>query len=252
MILRFIQSGHQVGGIEIENPVCLCIHLSDRSSRIDFVERTDRVKWFDNRTQKEWTQQTKSDFAERQTQETNDRQVRDWKGLGAVFTPMPVCQGDIGNALYLTGYSKCNSEVANDQMDWDKALKALSEVKKKVVVAIGACNTKLHSDTMAALKKYPGVIQKREVEIKASQKAQADRDKAGASAPKQKIGKGVVIWKRDVGIEALKKYKARNIKSLKGYELKLKLNDDILERGEGIEGVSDLHALEPKLTGFLR
>jgi hypothetical protein len=120
-------------------------------------------------------------------------------------------------------------EVAEDQMNWDKALKALSEVKKKVVVAIGACNTKLHSDTIAGLKKYPSVIQKKEVEIKAKQKDQADRDNAGSSATKQKVGKAVVIWKRDIGVEALKKYKARNINSLKGYELKLKLNDDILD-----------------------
>jgi len=120
-------------------------------------------------------------------------------------------------------------EVAEDQMDWDKALKALSEVKKKVVVAIGACNDKMHSDTIAALKKYPKVIQAKEVELKAKKKAQEDRDKAPAEVPKQKVGKDVVIWKRDIGAEALKKAKPKNIKSLKGYTLQLKLNDDILD-----------------------
>lgn len=122
-------------------------------------------------------------------------------------------------------------EAAEDQMDWDKALKALSEVKKKVVVAIGCCNDKLHKETIDALKKYPKVIQQKEAELKAKMKAEQDRkkDASSAPAPKQKIGKDVVIWKRDIGAEALKKYKARNIKGIKGFELQLKLNDDILD-----------------------
>ncbi len=120
-------------------------------------------------------------------------------------------------------------EAAEDQMDWDKALKALSEVKKKVVVAIGCCNKKLHAETIAALKKYPSVIQKKETELKAKKKAAEDRAKAPTTAPKQKVGKSVVIWSRDIGAEALKKYKAKNIKQVKGYELKLTLNDDILD-----------------------
>lgn len=120
-------------------------------------------------------------------------------------------------------------EVAEDQMDWAKALKALSEVKKKIVPAISACDSKLHSDTIAALKKYTGVIQKKEVELKGKQAAQAKRDAAPAPVAKQKVGKDVVIWSRDIGVEALKKYKAKNINSLKGYVLKLKLNDDILD-----------------------
>lgn len=119
-------------------------------------------------------------------------------------------------------------ESSADRMDWDKTLKALSEVKKKVVVAIGCCNKTLHVDTIAALKKYPGVIQKIEVDIRAKQKAENDQA-AATSAPRQKVGRDVVIWKRDIGAEALKKYKARNITVLKGYEVSLKLNDDILD-----------------------
>lgn len=150
-------------------------------------------------------------------------------------------------------------EVANDQMDWDKTLKALSEVKKKVTVAVGACNPKLHADTIAALKKYPGIIQKREVAVKASQKAQADRDKAGkAAAPKQKVGKGVVIWKKDLGAEITKKYKPSWLKELKGYTFQLKLNEDLLDVLEN-EGdyvtpqqmVDDANAVADKLVATL-
>ncbi len=52
--------------------------------------------------------------------------------------------------------------------------------------------------------------------------------------------------------ESLSKLKLETaLKALQDYQL-IRMNEDILERGEGIEGVSDLHALEPKLTGFLR
>jgi len=52
--------------------------------------------------------------------------------------------------------------------------------------------------------------------------------------------------------ESLSKLKLETaLKALEDYRL-VQLNGDILERGDGVEGVSDLHALEPKLTGFLR
>lgn len=52
--------------------------------------------------------------------------------------------------------------------------------------------------------------------------------------------------------ESLSKLKLETaLKALQDYKL-VQLNGDILERGEGVEGASDLHALEPKLTGFLR
>ncbi len=52
--------------------------------------------------------------------------------------------------------------------------------------------------------------------------------------------------------ESLSKLKLETaLKALEDYRL-VKLDGDTLERGEGVEGVSDLHALEPKLTGFLR
>ena len=52
--------------------------------------------------------------------------------------------------------------------------------------------------------------------------------------------------------ESLSKLKLETaLKALQDYQL-VQLNGDILERGEGVDGVSVLHALEPKLTGFLR
>ncbi|MGB5284601.1 MAG: 1-acyl-sn-glycerol-3-phosphate acyltransferase [Polyangiales bacterium] len=52
--------------------------------------------------------------------------------------------------------------------------------------------------------------------------------------------------------ESLSKLKLETaLKALQDYKL-VQLNGDILERGEGVEAVSDLHELEPKLTGFLR
>jgi len=52
--------------------------------------------------------------------------------------------------------------------------------------------------------------------------------------------------------ESLSKLKLETaLKALQDYRL-VQLNDDTLERGDGVEGVEDLHALEPKLTGFLR
>jgi hypothetical protein len=52
--------------------------------------------------------------------------------------------------------------------------------------------------------------------------------------------------------ESLSKLKLDTaLNALQDYRL-VQLNGDTLERGEGVEGVDDLHALEPKLTGFLR
>jgi len=52
--------------------------------------------------------------------------------------------------------------------------------------------------------------------------------------------------------ESLSKLKLETaLKALQDYRL-IQVNDDTLERGDRVESVSDLHALEPKLTGFLR
>lgn len=156
----------------------------------------------------------------------------------------------LGNALK-------DFEVAEDLMDYDRMLKALSEVKKKVVVALQGCNEKAHAETIAALKKYPGVIQKRETEIKAKQKEVAARAPA-QDAPKQKLGKSVVIWKKDLGADLLKLYKPAWVKDIKGYEFKLTLNEDLLDVLEA-EGdlvtpqqmVDDANELTKKLLSAL-
>jgi glycerol-3-phosphate O-acyltransferase len=52
--------------------------------------------------------------------------------------------------------------------------------------------------------------------------------------------------------ESLSKLKLETaLKALEDYKL-IRINGDTLERGEDVEGVADLHALEPKLTRFLR
>ena len=52
--------------------------------------------------------------------------------------------------------------------------------------------------------------------------------------------------------ESLSKLKLETaLKALEDYRL-VQFNDEMLERGDGVESVADLHALEPKLTSFLR
>jgi len=52
--------------------------------------------------------------------------------------------------------------------------------------------------------------------------------------------------------ESLSKLKLETaVKALQDYEL-VQVNGDTLERGTDVDSVADLHALEPKLTGFLR
>ncbi len=125
----------------------------------------------------------------------------------------------LGNALK-------DYEVAVERNDPVKMQKALSNVKKKLPVALNACNKKLHAETIAAIKKYPSVIQKAEVALK---KRIADQASAPAATPKQKVGKNVTIWKWDVSKEVLKKYSPDWLEVFKGFELKLTLNDDILD-----------------------
>jgi glycerol-3-phosphate O-acyltransferase len=54
--------------------------------------------------------------------------------------------------------------------------------------------------------------------------------------------------------ESLSKLKLETaLQALQDYRLvQVNGNGDVLERGGGVESVSDLHALEPKLTSFLR
>lgn len=121
-------------------------------------------------------------------------------------------------------------EVAVELGDNKRMLNSLSAVKKKLAVAFGACDRKRHAESLEALKKYPGIIQKKETAIKKSIKeAAAKAAKAVPAAPKQKIGKKIVIWQRDVAEEVKKKYKPQFLAKFTGFVVKLRLNDDILD-----------------------
>ena len=129
-----------------------------------------------------------------------------------------------------TGLGKAlkDYEIAADQLDWDDVLKKLAEVKRKVTDAVVIFKGK-DEDVVTVLKKYPKIILAEENRAK-KQKAEADERAQGASnAPAQKVGKDVVIWKRDLGVEVLKKTKPEWLGSMKGFELEQKLNDDILD-----------------------
>lgn len=125
-------------------------------------------------------------------------------------------------------------EIAADSMNYDAALTALSEVKKKVAVAIKACGGRLQTDTLAALKRYPIVINKQEKKL-TDLKAQFLRNQRAAlqnqqSAPKkQKLGSAVTIWERDISDLARKKGLPDWVKDFRNYKMKLTLNGDILD-----------------------
>ncbi|MCR8723332.1 hypothetical protein [Frigidibacter sp. ROC022] len=128
-----------------------------------------------------------------------------------------------------------NYEVAQAKKDDQLVLKSLSVLKKAVANGVTKANPKLHAETIAALKKYPKLI---EEQIKLANERIA-RDaaaaKGGGPAPKQKIGKDVVIWSIDVGVEVQKQFKPAWLESFKGYKMSLKLNDDILKLLEAEE-----------------
>lgn len=57
-------------------------------------------------------------------------------------------------------------EVAEKLSNYKRMLKALDAVKKKARTAEGACVKKLHDETLAALQRYPRIIQEKEVGIR--------------------------------------------------------------------------------------
>lgn len=123
-------------------------------------------------------------------------------------------------------------EIAKDSLDYSDMLAKLALVKKKALFAKkSCCNKKLHSETVAALGKYDGVIKKEEKWITTNQKAYEEQFAKAVSGeiPMQKIGKDVVIWKRDIGVEVLKEIKPSNLDIEFKAPMELKLNDDILD-----------------------
>ncbi|MEX0351309.1 MAG: hypothetical protein AB3N15_17950, partial [Paracoccaceae bacterium] len=120
--------------------------------------------------------------------------------------------------------------IAMDKFDYDGARKALVMVKKKVEVATKKCSDRTQKTTKDVLSKYDPVIKKADDDLK---KKIADEQKKAAAAPAavpaQKMGKDVVIWKRDIGKEVFKKIKLQWIDGIDGFLLEQKLNDDILD-----------------------
>ena len=124
-------------------------------------------------------------------------------------------------------------EIAKDRSspDYEDMLKKLALVEKKVKVAIDKCNKTLHSETIDALKKYPGVIKAEETWIKKNYEAYKKRfeDEVSGKVPVQKVGGPVIVWKREIGKDVLKGVKAKNIDLRFKATMQLKLNDDILD-----------------------
>ena len=75
--------------------------------------------------------------------------------------------------------------------------------------------------------------------------------RTGTSAPSRSGNRCTSPAKSNVASRLSKLKLETALKALEDYKL-VQLSGDILERGDGVEGVGDLHALEPKLTGFLR
>jgi DNA repair exonuclease SbcCD ATPase subunit len=112
--------------------------------------------------------------------------------------------------------------------DIPKQIKALSDVKRAVAEAFKKSHPKIHKETQAALKKYPKIIDDRIKVLK-------DLETRVNAAPKQKIGKQVVIWNRDIAKEITSWQKSNQSKFSEGVPpvkkglVKLTLNDDILD-----------------------
>lgn len=115
-------------------------------------------------------------------------------------------------------------EVAEDLMDYARMLKALRGVEKSVKIATGKCNRSLHAETLQALKKYPSVIAMKKAQTMKKNAAEKEQ----AAPPKQKVGKKVVIWSRDVSKEIHKVCPAAAPSGFKA-NVELRLNDDILD-----------------------
>lgn len=169
----------------------------------------------------------------------------------------------LGAELKAFEVTRAKAEVAGPDpkevaQAWMKALQQLKKVKAKLPVALKACNEKMHAETIAAIKKYPKVIQAEETRISGLVKDYAARAKApaAAAAPKQKKGRPGKIWGRNVWTEFNKAYKADWLQGAKGGDLELVLNSDILDVLEA-EGdyvtpqqmVDDANALFKKMLG---
>ncbi|MCH2163555.1 MAG: hypothetical protein MK098_02735, partial [Marinovum sp.] len=137
-----------------------------------------------------------------------------------------------GNAL--KAYQVADERLTAKDMSSDdimkacaNALKSLSEVKKKPVVAIDSFDKKMHADEIAVMKKYPKIILGEENRIKDMAKQAKDSVSAPAAAPKQKIGKNLTYFEVDISKKVLAEFSPQWMDKFSGYSLNLTLNSDI-------------------------
>jgi hypothetical protein len=133
--------------------------------------------------------------------------------------------------LKKTGFGAAlkNYEIAADHADHNKMKVALTKVTLVVKVVIGACHKTHDADTIFVLKKYKKIIKDMNAEIDARKLTAAANPSASAAPLKQKIGKNVVIWRRDISQEVLKIYQPTWLTGFTGYKMALTLNADILD-----------------------
>ncbi|SEK03329.1 hypothetical protein SAMN05444007_11270 [Cribrihabitans marinus] len=122
--------------------------------------------------------------------------------------------------------------IAVDKFEHEAARKALVQVGKAVGVATKKCSDRTQKTTKEVLGKYDTVIKKADDELKdriAGEQKKAAAGSGSAPVPPQKIGKDVVVWKRDIGERVMKKVKLDWLNKVNGFTLEQKLNDDILD-----------------------
>jgi hypothetical protein len=121
------------------------------------------------------------------------------------------------------GTALANYQISKDKLDYDKMQSALMAVEKERIVCLRACNKTFHNETINALNQYKKLIKKEQDKV--TKDASAFRNKV--VTPKQKVGKAIVIWSKDIGPEVYKGVKEDWIKGLK-CNLSLKLDENIL------------------------
>lgn len=133
--------------------------------------------------------------------------------------PMTLTKTGLGDALLAY-------EIAVAKKDDRKVLDTISGVKRAVANAVSKADSKRHAETIKVLKKYPKII---ESQITLAE-ARIQKDSAASSAPpKQKFGKEITIWERDISDLVKKKYNPEWLDKFNGCKLKLTLNNDILD-----------------------
>lgn len=141
--------------------------------------------------------------------------------------------------LASTGLGKAlkDYEVEFEKNDYVAMLKALDVVDKKVVGAIKMCGL-LQAETKAGLEKYKPLVKKKRTDVKKMQSDFAKNAATATVAPKQSVGKGVVVWKVNFADKVKAKSNPDWLDTFRGFRLELRLNDDILDTLEAEKDVT--------------